>query len=243
MLIVEILGQQIRQSQNPQSIFIDRRKLHSQNADDIWVAIKANRENLDTLMRIFEDFCSFSGLKINYDKTQVLRLGSLKDSDAQIYTQKPLNWVKEITVLCVKFSTNSCMMIQNNYQAIMQKLRGLCTCWSNRSLTLIGKVLVVNSLLVSQFFYKFLGLYSLAKNILTEFKGLVKSLIWQGNRCLFQYGKLILPYEHGGLKLVDLDFKDISLKAAWVLRVLIYTIGSTKPVLEVSKLRGECNST
>ena len=155
LLIVEILGQQIRQRQNPQSIFIDRRKLHSQNADDIWVAIKANRENLDTLMRIFEDFCSFSGLKINYDKTQVLRLGSLKDSDAQIYTQKPLNWVKEITVLGVKFSTNSCMMIQNNYQAIMQKLRGLCTCWSNRSLTLIGKVLVVNPLLVSQFFYKF----------------------------------------------------------------------------------------
>ena len=55
---------------------------------------------------------------------------------------------------------------------------------------------------------------------MTEFKGLVKSLIWQGKRCLFQYDKLILPYEHGGLKLVDLDFKDISLKAAWILRVL-----------------------
>ena len=49
-----------------------------------------------------------------------------------------------------------------------------------------------------------------------EFKAEVTSFLWDGKRAKIAYEKLIKPYHKGGLKLVDLELKDIALKVKWV---------------------------
>ena len=73
LLIVEVLGQKIRQNVELQGIFINNvHKKHAQYVDDLWTLIKATQKNLDTLMQIMDNFNDATGFKINYDKTQVL---------------------------------------------------------------------------------------------------------------------------------------------------------------------------
>ena len=125
----------------------------------------------------FSKTCDFSGLNNNYDKTQVLRIGSLKDSDAQLITQKPLSWVKEITVLGVKFTATTQEMPELNYEVVLNKLEGAIVNWTNRSLTILGKILVLNTLLASQFVYKFLCLHS-PSQVLSAYRKLATEFLW-----------------------------------------------------------------
>lgn len=47
-----------------------------------------------------------TGLLVNYDKTNVYRVGSLADTDAKIYTTKEFNWTNEpISLLGVLIPT------------------------------------------------------------------------------------------------------------------------------------------
>ena len=82
--------------------------------------------------------------------------------------------------------------------------------WSLRCLTVIGKILVVNTLLVSQFVHKLLCLYSPSEEVLNKFHRIITQFIWSKKSSKIKYDKLIQNYENGGLKLVDLKIKDVS---------------------------------
>ena len=47
---------------------------------------------MNEIWKVFEQFGDFSGLRMNYIKTTVLRIGPLWNSDAKFYTIKPLHW-------------------------------------------------------------------------------------------------------------------------------------------------------
>ena len=67
-----------------------RRKLLGQYADDIWTMIKFHQESFTAVLQTFNNFYHCTGLKINYDKTEVMRLGSLQGSQAKLYSLLPL---------------------------------------------------------------------------------------------------------------------------------------------------------
>ena len=66
---------------------------------------------MDKLFKIFDGFSDFSGLRVNYDTI-------LKNSDAKLIGQKPLNWVKEIKVLDITFSCDRQNMMHANYDVL-----------------------------------------------------------------------------------------------------------------------------
>ena len=45
------------------------------------------------LLNTISEFWDFSGLKINFDKTKILRLGVIKDSDEKLEIEKQIQWV------------------------------------------------------------------------------------------------------------------------------------------------------
>ena len=49
-----------------------------------------------------------------------------------------------------------------------------------------------------------------------EYKKLILEFIWNEKEYKISSDKLIQDYEHGGLKLIDLEAKNLALKAAWV---------------------------
>ena len=93
ILIVEIIGLKIRQNQNIKGTHIeDQTKALPQYANDLWMSTEFEQNTFIQLMNEFDAFARYTGLKINYDKTEILRIGSLQNTDAQFYSRLPLHW-------------------------------------------------------------------------------------------------------------------------------------------------------
>ena len=123
LMIVETLGVKIRQNERIEGITMGHySKKHSQFADDLWAALSTRQEVLDEFFAEVESFCDFSGLKINYDKTQIMRIGSLKNSDATLYTQKSISWSRRVKILGMTFTPDSEETIEINYKCLMEKM-------------------------------------------------------------------------------------------------------------------------
>ena len=154
LLIIEVLGIIIRENEKIEGIQIGHnKKKHAQFADDLWAALQAKEKVLSELFDSIEFYGEFSGLKINYNKTQIMRMGSLRESDAMFITQKAMSWSRRVKVLGITFKTNKEEMCEINYDKLIQKVCKITETWQNHQLTLIGKVLVVNTLIMSQLMY------------------------------------------------------------------------------------------
>ena len=93
LLVVEVLALKIRQNQKIKGIKIDDTvKTLSQYADDLWTSTEFDRQSFNGLKYEFQQFQRFSGLNINYNKTEILRIGALRKTDAQFYSELPLQW-------------------------------------------------------------------------------------------------------------------------------------------------------
>ena len=222
-LAAEILACALRQNEDIEGIKIGNtiEKKLGQYADDIWTIIKASQKAYSTLLKVFDEFAAISGLTINYDKTNVLRIGSLKDDiEFTLHSDKPLCWAEqEISILGVVIGANRTAMLKKNYDILYEKMKKKMTPWQARSATLIGKITVINALIMSQTVYKLICLNTPDVNFMKKVKTLITNFLWENKKAKIAYKKLILPIADGGLKLVDLEKKDLTLKIAWVKKV------------------------
>ena len=86
--IVEILGQLIRENEDIQGIVIDGLPFKSnQFADDMNLFSLFEEKSLNSAISTLAFFERNTGLKLNYDKTNVYRIGSLKNSQAKIHAK------------------------------------------------------------------------------------------------------------------------------------------------------------
>ena len=50
--------------------------------------------SLQAIINVFEDFKNNTGLKVNYDKLIIYRIGAVKDSQAKLKVSKNFKWSK-----------------------------------------------------------------------------------------------------------------------------------------------------
>lgn len=107
------------------------RMLLSQFADDTDIFLKYDETVLNETLVALGRVESSLGLRINYDKTSVYRVGSLAGTNAKIYTCKPLAWTNDpINILGVVVSND--MHVQNeNYSVILDKVKTITELWCN----------------------------------------------------------------------------------------------------------------
>ena len=223
LIVIEILGLLIRQNTKIIGIQVGHKnKKHAQFADDLWVCVRARQSCMDALFKLLSDFAENTGLNINYNKTQVLRIGSLKNTNATLYTQGTISWSRRIKILGMWITPNKEEMIQLNYQKLVDKTNNIIQSWKYRDLTLIGKILVLNTLVASQFVYQFANMYTPTNDILKKLDQMVKEYMWGNKTPKIAYETLKQTYERGGLKLFDIRKKNSSLKSKW-LKEAIYS--------------------
>ena len=215
----EILGCAIRQNDQIRGIKIDgKEKKIGQYADDIWAIIRATQESFSGLLNTFDRFAKISGLKINYKKTHILRVGSLaSDLNFTLHSEKQMNWEKQqIAILGIIIMTDRKQMLNENYEILLRKMERKLNPWISRSATLIGKITIINTLIMSQSVYKLLSLNSPDMKFIKKVRSLITTFLWNGKKAKIAYKKLTQPIEKGGLKLIDLERKDKSLKINWI---------------------------
>ena len=79
-------------------------------------------------------------MKINYDKTKVLRVGPISLSEDRLICHWPLKWEKQVTILGVDFMSDYQDMRKVNFDRLIQNVRPIIAVWSLRSLTVLGNI-------------------------------------------------------------------------------------------------------
>ena len=94
-------------------------------------------------------------MTINFSKSEILRLGSITYSDAEIELgEKWMGKNDNISILGITISTDLAQLTKINLDPILVKIKNLIKIWSWRQLTLYGKICIINSLLASQLIYR-----------------------------------------------------------------------------------------
>ena len=217
LVIAELLANNIRKDADISGIFIrEIEQLLNQYADDMDVGMENSETSLNAALNQIERFRRSTGFTLNYDKTTIYRVGSLAHTCARLYTEKQLTWTSEtINVLGVDIYQNTEQLIKVNYDKIVRKCDSILGSWANRSLSLVGKVNVINTLIGSLFVYKMSALPPIPNNIVEVLEQKFEAFIWNGRKPKISLATLQTAKSRGGLQLVNLKVKDVSLKATW----------------------------
>ena len=109
---------------------------------------------LNAVLNTFQDIEMHTGLTISYEKTSLYRIGSIRNSNAKLFTTHKIHWTNDpINTLGIDLFTSESDLI-TNYEKIIVKMQTISKLWFYRSLTLMGKILIVNTLMASLFTYK-----------------------------------------------------------------------------------------
>ena len=217
LLCAEVVALEMRQCEHIQGIPVnDITYLLNQYADDMSVSSLYNNDSLQAIFRQLELFRRNAGFKVNYDKTEIYRLGSLHGTNAKLYTQNEIKWTDQpISVLGVTVGYGE-NIVKQNYSNIIHKARATLHTWSNRHLSLIGKINIVNTLVGSLLVYRMTVLPNMPKEVLTELNCAISEFIWNGRRAKIPLKILQGSKRTGGLNLVNLQKREMALKISWI---------------------------
>lgn len=136
-------------------------------------------------------------IKCAYTELALWQIRRLK-----LYTQKPFKWTNDnISILGVTITVGLDDLFQLNYNKIIDKAEAIVNLWQHRSLTLTGKVLVVNTLVSSLFTYKMMVLNSLSQQFITKIQTIINKFLWGNKKTKIKRDILKLPKMLGGLRL------------------------------------------
>ena len=194
----------------------------TQFADNTGLFLMYNETVLETTISELMYIEKNTGLKVSYDKTCVYRLGSLRNSNAKIYTKKELQWFDgDIEILGITVWNASC---QNNKQidTIISKMQAVAVTWSNRNLTLMGKITIINTFMNSLFVYCMFVLPVIDAHQHRKAEEIILNFLWGKKKAKIPLTVLYKLKYDGGLQLSNLHHRHIAFRTQWV--KLIYDL-------------------
>ena len=238
IIVLETLSAAIKYSTDIKGITIDDNEvLISQYADDSTLALENDEKNLEALLDILDKFEACSGLKANVEKTEIIRLGSIKHSKETLLPDKKLKWnnEKKFTLLGITFDLNQEDITQGNFEKARKKVETLLSNWTLRNLTLKGKITVVKSLALSKLVHLLMVLPA-PKNFITDIQKTFFRFIWDRGKDKIKRNIMYLPKDKGGLGVPNLEIFSRTIKIIWLKKLLDDNDTSPWKMLILSKL-------
>ena len=152
------------------------------------------------VVNVFKKLEENTGLKMNYEKSVIHRIGMIKDSDQKLATSEKFKWSNS-KVLSLGIHTLVDDEINENYTNIIDKTNTILRIWRMRDLILIGKVSIVNSLVASLFIYKMQILQNIPDEMIHKLEQIIEHFIWNACKPKLKLKFLQSKKEDGGLRL------------------------------------------
>ena len=221
ILCVEILGNAIRNCDQIKGICVlDSECKISQYADDTTLILDGSEKSMQKSFSLLDSFASISGLRINYEKTEALWIGAMRFQRRKIAAYQNISWPShKVKALGVWLSTVKEESITLNYEEKKETISKTIENWQFRRLTLLGKIVVIKSLLASQLIY-IMSLLPTSSGHLKDLNNLLYQFLWDGKRDKIKRVEMINDYATGGLKMLDIQIFNRALKATWIQKYL-----------------------
>ena len=221
LLVSEILGILIRHSNDLIGLHLQGKNSKLlQYADDTILTLNGTKEDLQSSLKILGDFEEMSNLKINITKTHVIWIGKNRACKKQLMPEHKLNWVSEgySRYLGIDFSVNLVEMVNHNYTEKIKDIKRQIISWSKRTLTVLGRITVVKSLLVPKLNYLLLSLPEPNSQIMKDINRSLYAFIWGNKPDKINKEQMCQLYNKGGVKMIDIYIHAKSLKISWIRR-------------------------
>ena len=217
ILVVEVLACKIRQNEKITGISIQHVNHPntnikiSQYADDTTIFVNSF-ECVHGAMKDIENFGSIAGPKVNWSKTNIMKLCSLSEftNDHNIeYVQEP------VKCLGIYVGENKEELDHLNWNNKIEKIANILDLWKMRNLTYYGKVIIIKILAASQIVYTAIAVRT-PDYVVKQLNKLFYQFIWNSKKEKVKRNVLINPISDGGLNMIDLECKIQSLKLSWI---------------------------
>lgn len=203
VLVVEPMAIMVRKSLLIRGLEVQGKSFHiSQYADDSTFFV-CDLESVSTLLAILTSLAKVSGLQVNLHKSHLLLLGNHLHPPT---TNEGIQVVHKIKILGVFFQNRTTEEEQYvlDYQNQLAKIQGICQTWASRSLSLKGKVTLINYLM-SSLLQHIISCTPVPTRAVVEYRKMIVDFIWNSKRSKIAYNHLIQDIESGGLRLSDLE--------------------------------------
>ena len=219
ILAVEILAAKIIQDSNIKGLKpnneISSIKI-SQYADDTTFFLR-DEQDLTKVLNTLNEFSIFSFLKLNLSKSFAM---STNRSAAE-REEGPVKFLDEIKILGIYFSNSkSAAEIETNWNPKIDTVTRLLSKWSNRDLSIIGKIHLVKTFGLSQFIFLMQSI-ELPRHVLDTINRIFFRFIWRKkftNKKAWEKIKrsvLCNSKFNGGLNMVDIVKMQSSILLSW----------------------------
>jgi hypothetical protein len=222
LICAEILSLLVRNAKGIKGITIKETEyLLSQFADDTAFCLDGSEQSFVECIKILDVFSDVSGLYINIEKTSVVWIGSMKNSNVRFMRDRNFCWDPGIfRYLGVKLTTDLKRIVDINYDGKLLEIQKIIENWKKRHLTPIGKIVVVKSLLVSKLLYLFMNLPDPPPQFIKDLERVLFNFVWGGKKCKISKMTMCSNYEEGGLKMINIRNFLASLKIGVLRRLL-----------------------
>ena len=218
----EVLAAKMRQNSYIRGIRIKESEIKLvQYADDTAIFLNGSEDSLSATFDELGWFAKYSGLAPNISKCHAMWIGKMAYSTEKICPDLPLNWVTKLKLLGVVLKPDCKNMVDENVKLKKDSILRTIAMWKNRNLTLVGKITVVKSLLLSQITHLISSLPDPSEKLINEISSILFTFIWGSKRNPLKRVRLCQPLSENGLSMIDISSYIKSLKIKWIKRLLI----------------------
>jgi hypothetical protein len=194
-------------------------------ADDIAI-LTSSPVSISKSIEIYNSFSLVSGLYLNVDKTEILRLDRLTNEDINIMVESgnySIPTVSQLTICGRTFANDDGLEYENNVTNKINKLKMALGCWTGRSLSIFGRCLILKTFGLSQLIYSMQNSFFNQIDI-KNIERICFNFLWnkKANKCKayerIARHKLKLPNAAGGIKAPDIESLDLGLKTSQLIR-------------------------
>ena len=192
-----------------------------QYADDTCITIRKDEQSLYSVFMILKDFEEASGLKVNIDKTEILRLGNFAQTEEKLCQEIKINWKNDyVKVLGIKLCNNANDIYSLNIKDKIVTSQTIMNIWMKRNLSLYGKCTIAKTFILSQFMYMFSVLPVIGQNIDKNVNTMLFEFLWDKKPDKIKRQIICSPHETGGIGYPNATYYLTSTKVAWVKRLM-----------------------
>ena len=202
-----------------------------QYADDTFLIIDGSKGSIRKALQILTHFEKISGLRINVDKTQVIKLGTeYKDQICPILN---IPYSRTFKLLGIQFSSNLEEMEDINFTSKISNIRRIIRMYQWRNLTMAGRITIVKMQILPNLIHLLSVLPSPRKQRMTELNNILTQFIWDNRSPKIQLNTLVQDYKMGGQKMLHFSSFCKASKLSWVKR--LYNTPETNSWIVIAK--------
>ena len=185
----------------------------SQLADDTAIFMK-DYDQLPKILKAIDFFTKASGLKLNLGKCELLPI-----HDCNLTTIHNIPVKTTVKYLGIHITKDVDHLAKLNIWNCLEKTKTLLNSWSQRDISILGRTFLTKMECISQFIYPAYSL-SIPKDAIKAINQTHFNYIWKGKTHYIKKGTMIQEYEDGGVKAIDHECINGTVKINWLRQFL-----------------------